>query len=73
MDPRRTQHGPGHRGRCLANLHLNPATSIVLHEWDRRGVHDLELRADLLAELREEQMERVANPLRQRANSPVEV
>ena len=28
---------------------LNPATSHVLREWDRRGVHDLELRADLLA------------------------
>jgi len=27
---------------------LNPATSVVLREWDRRGVHDLELRGDLL-------------------------
>lgn len=33
---------------------LNPATSHVLREWDRRGVHDLELRADLLALLRNE-------------------
>lgn len=33
---------------------LNPATSQVLREWDRRGVHDLELRADLLRELRTE-------------------
>ncbi len=28
---------------------LNPATSVVLNEWDRRGPHDLELRADLQA------------------------
>ena len=34
---------------------LNPATSHVLREWDRRGIHDLELRAELLAVLREEQ------------------
>ncbi|HWG47888.1 MAG TPA: hypothetical protein VN688_34310 [Gemmataceae bacterium] len=27
---------------------LNPATSHVLHEWDRRGIRDLELRAELL-------------------------
>jgi hypothetical protein len=34
---------------------LNPATSQVLREWDRRGVHDWELRADLLAFFRTEQ------------------
>lgn len=34
---------------------LNPATSHVLREWDRRGVHDLELRADLLIFFRKEQ------------------
>jgi hypothetical protein len=34
---------------------LNPATSYVLREWDRRGVHDWQLRADLLAVLRSEQ------------------
>ena len=28
---------------------LNPATSHVLREWDRRGAHDLDLRADLAA------------------------
>src|SRR5262249_5653225 len=27
---------------------LNPATSQVIREWDLRGPHDLELRADLL-------------------------
>jgi hypothetical protein len=37
---------------------LNPATSHVLREWDRRGIHDLELRAELLAVLREEQQAR---------------
>jgi hypothetical protein len=37
---------------------LNPATSHILREWDRRGVHDLELRADLLAELRAERQRR---------------
>ncbi len=53
--------------------HLNPATSVVLHEWDRRGVHDLELRADLLAELRGEQKQRAEKPAWRRANCPVEV
>ena len=37
---------------------LNPATSHVLREWDRRGIHDLELRVELLAVLREEQQAR---------------
>lgn len=37
---------------------LNPATSEVLREWDRRGIHDLELRADLLRELRKEREDR---------------
>src|ERR1700680_4284462 len=32
--------------------HLNPATSQVLREWDRCGVNNLELRADLLNVLR---------------------
>ena len=34
---------------------LNPATSHVLREWDRRGVHDMELRADLLSFFHKEQ------------------
>jgi hypothetical protein len=33
---------------------LNPATSAVLREWDRRGPQDLELRGDLLKVLRSE-------------------
>jgi hypothetical protein len=35
--------------------HLNPATSCVIREWDRRGPQDWALRAELLALLREEQ------------------
>jgi hypothetical protein len=34
---------------------LNPATSHVLREWDRRGVHDLELRPELLDVFHKEQ------------------
>jgi len=33
---------------------LNPATSEVLRAWDLQGIHDLDLRADLLLELRAE-------------------
>jgi hypothetical protein len=43
---------------------LNPATSAVLREWDRRGVADLDLRADLVAELRAESTRRQARPSR---------
>jgi hypothetical protein len=41
---------------------LNPATSLVIREWDIRGVHDLELRTDLLAELRRELQARRVTP-----------
>jgi hypothetical protein len=34
---------------------LNPGTSFVLREWDRLGVQDLELVADLLEVFRREQ------------------
>ena len=37
---------------------LNPATSQVLREWDRRGIHDLELRGELLAALKKERRAR---------------
>jgi hypothetical protein len=40
---------------------LNPATSQVLCEWDRRGASDLTLRADLIAVLRTELLERKAD------------
>jgi len=38
--------------------HLNPATSHVLREWDRRGTNDWELRAELLFILKEERSAR---------------
>jgi hypothetical protein len=56
-----------HRVACL-----NPATSLVIHEWDRRGPRDLELRADLLAVFRAEQLARAKPTPKPRAN-PVPV
>jgi hypothetical protein len=53
--------------------HLNPATSHVLREWDRRGIHDVELRADLLAVLRDEQQARSAKKTVRRTPLAVEV
>ncbi len=40
---------------------LNPATSQVLREWDRRGAADLTLRADLIAALKTELLQRKAS------------
>ena len=40
---------------------LNPATSHVLREWDRRGIHDIELRAELLAVFQQERQARQAH------------
>lgn len=37
---------------------LNPATSHVLQEWDRRGAGDVELRRDLISELLAERARR---------------
>jgi hypothetical protein len=37
---------------------LNPATSLVIREWDRRGAHDFDLRMALLAALRDERQNR---------------
>ena len=51
-----------HRVACL-----NPATSLVIRAWDRRGAQDFEIRSELLAVLREEQRtrtQRVAPPSR---------
>lgn len=39
---------------------LNPATSHIVREWDRRGAQNLQLRLDLLAELRQERRQRSA-------------
>jgi hypothetical protein len=44
--------------------HLNPATSLVLREWDSRGANDTALRLELLAELRQEQKQRATNDVR---------
>ena len=38
---------------------LNPATSSVILSWDHNGIHDRELRAELLAACRDEQKRRV--------------
>jgi hypothetical protein len=53
--------------------HLNPATSHVLREWDRRGIHDFELRLDLLAVLHDEQQARSTTKASRPAPVPVEV
>jgi hypothetical protein len=52
---------------------LNPATSHVLREWDRRGPRDLELRAALLATLKAERAARQARPAPANRLAPVEV
>lgn len=53
---------------------LNPATSHVLRAWDRRGVSDLELRAELLAIFRMEQRRRCSHkPAKSVAPELVEV
>jgi hypothetical protein len=41
---------------------LNPATSQVLREWDRRRPGDFELRAELLSYLKEERRSRQSSP-----------
>jgi hypothetical protein len=41
---------------CVAGL--NPATSLIIREWDRRGAHDWEMRAELLAVLHQERRRR---------------
>jgi hypothetical protein len=41
---------------------LNPATSLVLREWDRRGIRDVELCGELLAIFRAEREKRHAAP-----------
>jgi hypothetical protein len=37
---------------------LNPATSHVIREWDSRGAHNFEVRADFLVHLKEERRQR---------------
>ncbi len=52
-----TEHHQDEAGVCWLTrvARLNPATSRVILEWDRAGVHDHELRADLLTACRAEQ------------------
>ena len=53
---------------------LNPATSLVIHEWDRRGPRDLTLRDDLLAVFRDEAQSRAAaKAVPHEINQPVAV
>jgi hypothetical protein len=51
---------------------LNPATSVVIREWDARGANDLELRAELAAAFRAER-DRRRQPVPHRAPVAVEV
>jgi hypothetical protein len=53
---------------CVAGL--NPATSHVLREWDRCGIHDLALRGELLTIFRQE---RQARSRPQRKKTPAAV
>lgn len=46
---------------------LNPATSYVIREWDCRGSQNWEVRADLLAILRQEQSQRQEAPAKPQA------
>lgn len=41
---------------------LNPATSHVIREWDRRGSHDWQLREELAAVFEEERRTRADRP-----------
>jgi hypothetical protein len=41
---------------------LNPATSLVIREWDRRGARDFTMRADLLDVFRAERAARHSQP-----------
>jgi hypothetical protein len=50
---------------------LNPATSNVLRDWDRRGVNDWEVRTDLLARLKAERDSRACPVVSASAAEPV--
>ena len=51
-----TSHLNDEAGVCWLTrvARLNPATSAVILEWDQRGIHDRELRAQLAALCRQE-------------------
>jgi hypothetical protein len=46
---------------------LNPATSHVIREWDGRGAASWEVRAELLAELKEQRQSRQQQPVLSRS------
>jgi hypothetical protein len=52
-------------GICWLNriAGLNPATSLIVREWDRCGASDYTVRADLLAEFKEERVRRQVRPM----------
>ena len=52
----RTEHLQADAGVCWLTrvARLNPATSAVIQAWDRDGVHDWELRSELIAACRDE-------------------
>src|SRR6266852_1442288 len=41
---------------------LNPATSHILRDWDRRGRHDWEVRSELLQHFKDERESRQGKP-----------
>lgn len=67
----RTAHLTLDAGICWLNrvAGLNPATSHVIREWDRCGTSNWEIRADLLAELKEyRQSRQETQPAKTHAN-----
>jgi hypothetical protein len=55
-----TAHLTLEAGICWLNrvAGLNPATSLIIREWDRCGAADFEIRGDLLAAFKEERVRR---------------
>jgi hypothetical protein len=65
----RTAHLTLDAGICWLNrvAGLNPATSLIIREWDRCGAADYEVRAELLAHFKKERTRRQSQPT---ADSP---
>src|SRR2546423_14466902 len=60
-------------GICWLNrvAGLNPATSLIVREWDRCGAANYEVRADLLTEFKEERGRRGAQAVSEHGNNRV--
>src|SRR5436190_24263454 len=60
----RTAHLTLDAGICWLNrvACLNPATSVVIREWDRCGAADFEMRSDLITAFKEERQRRDNQP-----------